>query len=441
MVSRRAYKRVKVNSLDIKELVTVAKTEKSAVLGLDVAKAEIVACLRWQSEDFERPWSVSNPCGIDELVKLLTQLISHGLELKVALESTGTYGDAVRLKLTNAKIPVFRVSGKAVRDYREIFDGVPSQHDGKDAAMIAELCALSKGVLWPYVQPPEFMAEVAFHVRRMDAFQSELVQWYGRLESQLARFWPELGQLVKLNRKTVLKLLIQYGSPSAIAKSDNALEQVLAWSRGQLSVAKAESILQSARTTAGIPMTNQDQQWLQETSQRLLDAKTRAKACEIKLRKELEKDVFWSKYVDAVSAGTLSVILSTVGDPRAYSSAGALLKGCGLNLKEISSGKRIGEKSISKRGPSMLRRWLFFWAMRAIQKEELREWYFRFHNVNYGHRDRPSDHRKMKGLVCMMRKLMRSLWSSMKQGEAFDYTKVVEKKAKTKRRRRTRARQ
>ena len=133
MVSRRAYKRVKVNSLDIKELVTVAKTEKSAVLGLDVAKAEIVACLRWQSEDFERPWSVSNPCGIDELVKLLTQLISHGLELKVALESTGTYGDA------------------------------------------------------------------------------------------------------------------------------------------------------------GIPMSNQDQQWLQETSQRLLDAKTRAKACEIKLRKELEE--------------------------------------------------------------------------------------------------------------------------------------------------------
>ena len=32
-------------------------------------------------------------------------------------------------------------------------------------------------------------------------------------------------------RKTVLKLLIQYGSPSAIAKSDNALEQVLAWCR------------------------------------------------------------------------------------------------------------------------------------------------------------------------------------------------------------------
>jgi hypothetical protein len=29
----------------------------------------------------------------------------------------------------------------------------------------------------------------------------------------------------------------------------------------------------------------------------------------------------------------------------------------------------------------------------------------------------------------------------MKQGEAFDYTKVVEKKAKAKRRRRTRARQ
>ena len=31
---------------------------------------------------------------------------------------------------------------KTVSDYSEIFDGVPSQHDGKDAAMIAELVAI-----------------------------------------------------------------------------------------------------------------------------------------------------------------------------------------------------------------------------------------------------------------------------------------------------------
>ena len=139
-----------------------------------------------------------------------------------------------------------------------------------------------------------------------------------------------------------------------------------------------------------------------------------------------------------MSAGTLGVILSTIGDPRVYSSAGAILKACGLNLTELSSGKRIGEKAISKRGPSMVRRWLYFWAMRAIQREELREWYLRFHSPDFGHRDRPIAHRKMKGLICMMRKLMRSLWSCVNQGKPFDYNKVVESLAKPKRRRRRR---
>lgn len=435
MVSRRAYKRVRVNSLDVVALVALAKAEKSAVLGLDVAKSEIVACLRWDSGSFERPWSISNPCEIDELVKHLKFLASHGVALKIALESTGTYGDAVRLKLTNAQLPVLRVSGKGVSDYREIFDGVPSQHDGKDAAMIAELCSMGKCVSWPYEPPSEFMAEVTYQVRRMDALQSEVVQWYGRLESQLARVWPELGQLVKISRVSILRLLTKYGSPRAVAESENALTELLNWSRGKLSQAKAENILRSAETTAGIPAPRQDQLWLQEIGQRILNAKSSVNACENKLRTLLKKDVFWAQYVDVVGPATLSVILSTVGDPRAYSSAGALLKGCGLNLKEVSSGNRIGEKAISKRGPSMVRRWLFFWAMRAIQKEELREWYFQFHRIVPGHGDRPSKHRKMKGLICMMRKLIRSLWSSMKHGEAFEYTRVVAMKPKRRRRR------
>ncbi len=43
-------------------------------VGLDVAKREIVACLRWGEDDFERPWSVGNPSEIGELVQLLASL-------------------------------------------------------------------------------------------------------------------------------------------------------------------------------------------------------------------------------------------------------------------------------------------------------------------------------------------------------------------------------
>ena len=50
-------------------------------------------------------------------------------------------------------------------------------------------------------------------------------------------------------------------------------------------------------------------------------------------------------------------------------------KAMGLNLKERSSGKHQGKLRITKRGPSIARRWLYFAAMRTIQEPAVRRWY------------------------------------------------------------------
>lgn len=431
---------MKVNSIDKKNLFSALENHKSAVLGLDVAKLEIVACLRLENGQFERPWSLSNPAEIGDLVKICQDLQEQGLQLRVALESTGTYADCLRMAMDKAKIEVIRVGGKSVSDYREIFDGVPSQHDGKDAAMIADLCAIGKGKPWIYSPQSESMCEIAHQVRRMDTFQKEVVQWHGRFESHLARHWPELSQLVKPGRTSILKLLLKHGGPGEIATGKDVIKQLVSWSKGRISEARAVDILHSACGTQGIPMTRQDKDWMKEICTRLLDSKSSVKECEKVVGKQLKHDLFWSKYQRDVGAGTLGVILSKLGDPRDYGSAGAFLKAAGLNLKELSSGNRIGEKAITKRGPSAVRRWVYFWAMRAVQRDELREWYYRFHHQQFGHSDRPSSHRKMKGLVAIMRKLMKSLWSSMHKDEAFEYSKVVEAIAKPKRRRRRKSR-
>lgn len=436
MVNRRAYKRVKINSIDKASLFFSLRNDKSAILGLDVAKSEIVACLRSESAEFERPWSLLNPLEIGELVKICEELRTQGLQIQVALESTGTYADSLRLAMDRAKFKVFRVGGKSVSDYREIFDGVPSQHDGKDAAMIAELCAIGKGKVWIYQPQSESMCEIAHQVRRMDALQKESVQWHGRLEAHLARHWPELTLLVKSSRISVLRLLLKYGCPSEIARGENVVKQLVSMSRGMISEAKAANILHSACKTQGIPMTRQDMHWMKEICTRLLESKSSVLACENLLGQQLTKDSFWSKYVKDVGAGTLGVILAKLGDPRGYGSAGAFLKAAGMNLKELSSGKRNGEKAITKRGPATVRRWLYFWALRAVKRDELQEWYFRFHHQHFGAANRPSTHRKMKGLIAMMRKLLRSLWSSMNKDERFEYKKVVGSIAQSKRRRR-----
>ena len=152
MVSRRAYRRVSVNEIDREQLLELAKEHGNpgTVLGLDIARNEIVACLRWGQDHFERPWKIINPKETGVLVELCELLKSHCTGFRIGLESTGTYGDVIRYALSESGISVQRVSGKAVSDYHEIFDGVPSQHDGKDAAMVAELVAHGKGTLWPF---------------------------------------------------------------------------------------------------------------------------------------------------------------------------------------------------------------------------------------------------------------------------------------------------
>ncbi len=154
---KRAYRRTDVKKIEAEELRERAIRLGGAgtTVGLDIGKDEIVVCIRWPNAEFERPWKVANTAQIGLLIERLLLLDEVCDSLTVGMESTGTYGEAVRFALTDQGLEVHRVSGKATSDYQEIFDGVPSQHDGKDAAIVAELCAFGKGTSWPFVSDSE----------------------------------------------------------------------------------------------------------------------------------------------------------------------------------------------------------------------------------------------------------------------------------------------
>lgn len=134
------------------------------------------------------------------------------------MEPTGTYGDVLRQALSDVGLPLERVSAKAAHDYAEIFDGVPSQHDGKDAAVVAELAAAGKSTAWPYETPSETEREMAYHVDWMDAQQRQGVMWLGRLEGLTVRHWPEAREWLRLSSGTLLRALAKYGGAEARGK-------------------------------------------------------------------------------------------------------------------------------------------------------------------------------------------------------------------------------
>lgn len=438
MVSKRAYKRVSVNDINRERLIDSAVEfgDVGTVLGLDIAKHEIVACLRWGKGTFERPWKVVNPKEIELLVELCKLLESHCDGFSVGLESTGTYGDSIRYALTEAGISVHRVSGKVVSDYKEIFDGVPSQHDGKDAAMVAELVSLGKGRLWPYTPLSEREQIIRHQVKKVDTYRRMSTQWVGRLEAMIARHWPELTVGLKLSSVTILKLLATYGSPAKALADPQLPRQLRLWGKSYLKEEKLQGILTSGRATKGLPMSESDCLWMQDLAEEVLRCRRAELKCEKIIKSQIAGDPIMQRYSEAVGCCTLAVLWTETGDPAKYGSAGAYIKALGLNLKQRSSGKRDGQLAISKRGSAMSRRWIYFWAMRAIQKDELKQWYSDFSQVGNQKTKTNSKLRKMKGLVAMMRKLCKSLWHARVNHKDFDYSMVVQARLRPTRRRR-----
>jgi len=226
-MKKRAYRSTAVKSVQVAEVLK-ALPDGPVWIGLDIAKAEVFAVLRDRRGQSQRPWKVKQPSEIRNLTGLLSQ-VAQTREVKVAMESTGTYGDALRQALEDAKLPVYLVSAKFTHDFSEIMDGVPSQHDGKDAAIVAELAASGRASPWPCQTLPADEDALHEEVQWLDAQQAILQVWLGRLEALLARHWPEVTELLALDSVTLLRTLTEHGGPQALAQDPQAQQKLRRW--------------------------------------------------------------------------------------------------------------------------------------------------------------------------------------------------------------------
>ena len=394
----------------MKEILESAALGK-AYVGLDVGKGEIFAVVRWADESFERPWRAKNPTEVMPLVAILN-VLAKDRDVTIAMESTGTYGDALRQALGDAGLCVHRVSGKAAHDYAEIFDGVPSKHDGKDAAIVAELAALGKSWPWPTESKTEKDTKMAYWVDWLDAQQSIQMLWIGRLEGMLARHWPELTSLLDLTSATLLEMLVHYGGPAKVKADRKAANQLARWGGPRLKPQKIAAVLESAKTTVGVRQNRQDLQRMRQYATMALAAFRETQKAKRELKDLAKDNSVIQRQAKAVGMTTACILWVVLGDPRNYHCGEAYRKAMGLNLKERSSGKHKGRLKISKRGPSIARRWLYFAAMRLSQKPDIRRWY-------EAKKARDQD-RGIGALIGIARKLALALYSVGVYEEPFD---------------------
>ena len=430
MTNSRTYRSQNVQAVKLEGMLA-GREGQAAVVGVDVGKEKLYLVVRWPDGQTEHPVVVKQPEELGMAVEFLKRL-AKDRKLRVALEPSGTYGDAFRYACHGAGQAVERVSPVASNRHAEVYDGVPSQHDGKDAGVIAELAAIGKSSPWPWVQASGQEQILAAHAALLDNSQEEVNAWRGRLEGVLARHWPEVLSLLELDGVTLLELLMHYSSPAKLAEDKKAPERLAGWGGALLKPEKIGAVLKSARTTRGVPLGAGESYHLVEIARHLLASK---RELEIHHR-ALEKGGVGLRAVsvagEVLGKATLAVLHVEAGDPGAYRNGRAYLKGLGLNLVERSSGKHIGRLHISKRGSSVARRWLYLAALRVLEEPGVQGWYEAKVKRDGG--------KKGKAVTAVMRKLALGLAHCCRTGEVFSCGEVFQDKANKKRRSRRRGR-
>jgi transposase len=415
IMKKRIYRRMPVNDFQ-PDSISLSELGGKLVFAIDVAKVDMVAAIAAADGRVLQTICWKAPDQNPTVLAVLRGFRSAGIAVETVMEPSGTYGDVLRYQLEQNAFAVFMVSGKRTFDAREVFDGVPSLHDAKAAAIIARLHADGLSSLLRDEGPDRRQLRAALAI--MDLHQERYLQLVHRLESWLARHWPELPTLIELTSSSLMALLARIGGPADVAAApDKAAKLLLGISHRLLPDENVAAIIASAKTSVGVPLVGLERDALMaiaDDAYRAHRAFTTAKTQVDKLAATTPA----ATLAPAVGHTTAAAVFAEVGDARSYSCTRAFLKAMGLNLKEKSSGTIQGQLKITKRGPSRVRQYLWLAVFRWIQNDPVANaWYQRKKHRDGG--------RASRAAVALMRKLAKALFH-VARGATFDSHKLFD---------------
>lgn len=413
MIKKHIYRAIHVKKIDWDRLAEKASGER-IVFAIDVAKEDFFGSLIKWDGDVLQTLKWQHPTETPYLLEHLNQYVgTTGFE--VVMEPSGVYGDALRFQFYQSGIDVYSVMPKKVFDSREIYDGVSSLHDAKSAWLIGKLHR--EGLTQPWEAYTENRRDQLGLIDLLEWKQNQIGRERNYLESRLSRHWPEVSLSLELGSATLLALISRYGSPEAVAKERSEAAALMRRVGGaMLAQEKIGAVLASAEHTLGVECTKMERRLLMELAQS--QDQTRIEIDQIKKELEAlaEADSALEQTRQLVGRVTAVVIQAKQGKVTEYASARSYLKSMGLNLKEKSSGKHQGQLKITKRGPGIVRKYLYWAVLRLIRKDPvIQSWY-------QGKVERDGG-KGGKAITALMRKLALALWY-VGQGEQFDASKL-----------------
>lgn len=417
MKKKRTYSSVDVEKFEPAEVVS--ELTAGCIVAIDVAKTGFYAGIATPTGEVLRIVRFAHPKQTPAFLAVLETLRDRALSPQVVMEPTGSYGDALRYQCLKRGLPVFMTCPKHTHDMAEVLDGVPSMHDAKAVVVLSKLHAIRPGKLWEPEDESRRRARVTFD--RREVFADSLQRHHGRLEALLARYWPGLDDIIDVHRQRSWMLLLeQLPDPALVASHEDLARQLLRRaSHNALPPKTIEAVIESACGCLGVPMQDCDRQQLKELVAEMRRLTAEQDRVEKELKAVVEAEPALARVVPVVGVAAAVALLAYLGMPADYDSAGAMEKAAGLNLKVRSSGKTSGQLRITKRGPSLVRKYLHMAVLRLIRSNAIvRAWYVR--------RDGFRENTKLKAVTAVTRKLIRALWHIARHDVPFDATKLFD---------------
>ena len=336
-------------------------------------------------------------------------------EVLVGYESTGPYGEPMLHYLMNKAVKIVQVNPMHTKRVKEINDNSPLKTDDKDPRVIADI------IRWGRALSIVIPEGDAAHLRRLTNSRERHVREKTALVNQLQQLvfllFPEFRTVMKdIKCKTPLYLLKKYPTPEVISGLDHQVlgEEMRTHSQGRFREQQAAILINLAENTVGI---REGAAGLSMDISHILIQLEMVIGLIAELENEMEMALgripYGSKLLAIKGLGIVSVagIIGEIGDFKKFKTQSEIMKLAGLDLYEISSGKLQGQRRISKRGRSLLRKILYYAAIQTIRKNGILH--------DYYERLTKGGMKRMKALVAVSRKLLGIIYAIVRDDSEY----------------------
>jgi transposase len=383
--------------------------QKTLVATLDIGKMVHYGYLRAPNGKDVKPFRVHNfSKGFEKFwAKVVQFKRQQGLEdIVIGFESTGPYAEPLFHYLKDKPVKLVQINPMHSKRLKDMTGNSPNKTDKKDPRVIADVICLGHALT---VVIPE---GAAAQLRRLTQARERAVKrhtaMFNQLQNLIFVIFPEFCRILKPSTKSAMYLIKNHTTPESIyAMSVESLARLLKKvSRGRLGQELAKELFQAARDSIGI---HEGKEAIileiDHLVSKIENENSFLDRLEKKMADYLSQIPYSGSLVSIKGIGVITVagLIGEVGDFRKFRTISEITKLAGLDLYEVSSGQHEGQRRISKRGRSLMRKLLYFAALHAIRSSGI------MHEPYQQMLERGMP--KVKALIAISRKLLRIMFA------------------------------